>query len=55
VVPSQVAAPRGVKVIPLSDPWARRTFAICYRENEALQPPAQRMVDYLVERAAGAP
>ena len=55
VVPSQVAAPRGVKVIPLSDPWARRTFAICYRENETLQPPAQRMVDYLVERAAGAP
>ena len=53
VVPSQVAAPRGVKVIPLSDPWARRTFAICHRANEALQPPAQRMVDYLVERAAG--
>ena len=55
VVPSQVASPfasaRGVKVIPLSDAWAHRTFAICYRENEALQPPAQRMVDYLVERA----
>ncbi|MGH8795731.1 MAG: LysR family transcriptional regulator [Caldimonas sp.] len=55
VVPSQVAAPRGVKVIPLSDPWARRTFAICCRENEALQPPAQRMVDYLVARAARGP
>lgn len=58
VVPAEVASPfasaRGVRVIPLSDAWAFRSFAIFHREREALAPPAQRMVDYLVARAAEA-
>lgn len=58
VVPSEVASPyasaRGVRVIPLSDAWAHRRFAICHRQHEALQPPVQRLVDHLVDCAARA-
>lgn len=39
-----------VKVIPLHETWARRRFAVCYREAESLQPAAAKMLDFLVKR-----
>jgi DNA-binding transcriptional LysR family regulator len=44
----------GIKVIPLTDRWAQRRFAVCFQSFEALQPASQRMVAHLVERAAQA-
>ncbi|MCC8392553.1 LysR family transcriptional regulator [Paraburkholderia sp. MMS20-SJTR3] len=41
-----------VVTIPLTDPWARRRFVVCFRELEALQPAARRMVDHLASRAS---
>jgi len=56
VVPVEVGGPYasmlGIKVIPLTDTWAQRSFAVCFQNVDALQPAAQRMVDHLVERAA---
>jgi len=56
VVPVEVGASyaemRGIKVIPLTDAWAQRSFAVCFQKFESLQPAAQRMVDHLVQRAA---
>lgn len=56
VIPAQVVLPyaqlMGIKVIPLTDNWAKRTFAICHRNDSGLQPPAQRMVEHLVRQAA---
>ncbi|WP_207005376.1 LysR family transcriptional regulator [Trinickia mobilis] len=43
-----------VKVIPLTDRWAQRRFVVCFRDFDALQPAAQRMVDHLAERAKDA-
>ena len=58
VVPMEVGAPYasmlGIRMIPLKDTWARRNFAVCFREFDALQPAAQRLVDHLVARAAAA-
>ncbi|MEW6345164.1 MAG: LysR family transcriptional regulator [Paraburkholderia sp.] len=44
----------GIRLIPLDDAWARRRFIVCYRDFDALQPAAQRMVDHLAERATRA-
>ncbi|WP_119157165.1 LysR family transcriptional regulator [Caldimonas tepidiphila] len=56
VIPIQVSATYeqmlGIRSIPLTDPWAERNFAICFRDCQALQPAAQRMVDYLECRAS---
>lgn len=41
-----------VKVIPLTDAWAKRAFAVCHREDGDLQPPARRLVEHLVGRSA---
>jgi DNA-binding transcriptional LysR family regulator len=58
VVPAEVGetyrATLGIEVIPLRDAWAQRRFVVCYRDFEALQPAAQRMVDHLAERATNA-
>jgi len=43
-----------IKIIPLTDLWAQRRFVVCYRDFDALQPAAQRMVEHLVDRALGA-
>lgn len=55
VIPVEVgaayAAMLGVEIIPLSDAWAQRRFAVCFQKFESLQPAAQRMVDHLVQRA----
>lgn len=43
-----------MKIVPLSDAWAQRSFAVCFQKMEALQPPVRRLVEHLVERAAQA-
>ncbi|QCP53557.1 LysR family transcriptional regulator [Trinickia violacea] len=40
-----------VKVIPLTDRWAARRFIVCFKDFDALQPAAQRMVNHLAECA----
>ena len=51
VVPREVALPFAqtapIRVVPLSDPWARRRFAICYRSAQMLAPAAQLLVSHL--------
>src|SRR6185312_5336783 len=38
-----------VKIVPLTDPWAERRFAVCFKDYAALQPAAQRLVDHLTQ------
>ena len=40
--------------IPRGDASAERSFAICFREFEVLQPASQRLVEHLQVRAAQA-
>ncbi|MFL6662817.1 MAG: LysR family transcriptional regulator [Rhizobacter sp.] len=58
VVPVEVGGPYarmlGVRLVPLTDAWTRRSFAVCFADYEALQPAARRLVEHLVERAAAA-
>lgn len=55
IIPKEIAsffAPLlGLHVIPLSDPWARRRFAICYRDRESLSKAAAMVLDHLVASA----
>jgi DNA-binding transcriptional LysR family regulator len=55
VIPLQVGASFaqsfGIKLVPLTDTWAKRRFAVCFRARASLQTAAQRMVDHLVSRA----
>jgi DNA-binding transcriptional LysR family regulator len=56
VIPAQVSSPQVasglVKVVPLSDAWARRRFAICFRDVAGLQGAGRRMVEFLAARGA---
>lgn len=56
VVPREVAAPFAqmapVRIVPLSDAWAQRRFAICYRDEQALSPAAQLLVQHLAKLTA---
>jgi DNA-binding transcriptional LysR family regulator len=58
VVPLEVgrrgAAGLDVRMVPISDAWAERSFAICFRQFETLQPASQRLVAHLQARAAQA-
>jgi DNA-binding transcriptional LysR family regulator len=51
-VGSAYAGALGVKLIALADTWARRRFAVCFRDFESLPPPARRLLDHLVASAA---
>ena len=55
VLPAELSAPYAeafdLAVTPLSDPWARRRFAICCRDERALTPAARLLVDHLVAAA----
>ena len=57
VVPREVAEPVaasfGVKVVQLSDAWAKRSFALCFRDAAALSPAARMLLAHL-EGLAGA-
>lgn len=56
VIPFQVSlmhAARGeIKVIPLTDPWAKRRFAVCFRDQASLAPAAARLVEFLATKAS---
>lgn len=51
LVPREVASgfikAYGLKAVPLDEPWAERRFIICFRDDSALAPAAQLLVDYL--------
>jgi DNA-binding transcriptional LysR family regulator len=51
IVPREGAAafqkPLGLKIVPLENPWARRTFVICVRGDSGLSVPARLLVDSL--------
>jgi DNA-binding transcriptional LysR family regulator len=51
VIPEEVAAPfaatTGVRVIPLADDWARRRFAICFRDAAGLSSAARLLLEHL--------
>ena len=51
VIPEEVAAPfaatTGVRVIPLADDWARRRFALCFRDAAGLSPAARLLLEHL--------
>jgi DNA-binding transcriptional LysR family regulator len=55
VVPREVAEPVaagfGVKVIPLTDAWAQRRFALCFRDEATLSPAARLLVAHLEQLA----
>ena len=55
VIPRQIAtryeALRDIRVIRLTDAWARRRFAVCFRDRASLQPAALRRVEFLASRA----
>ena len=55
VVPREVAEPYaltyGLRVLPLVEPWARRRFAICFRDEASLSLPAQLLVKHLALKA----
>ena len=53
-VGEQYAQVLGIEVVPLTDAWALRRFAVCFQDYENLQPAAQRLVDHLVERGRAA-
>lgn len=51
IIPREVASSYaetfGLKVIPLSDAWARRKFVICYRDRQQLSKAASLLLDFL--------
>lgn len=51
VVPREVVEPsllhRSFCVVPLTDPWARRRFVICYRDEDSLSPSAGMLLRHL--------
>jgi DNA-binding transcriptional LysR family regulator len=50
VLPRQLApyyASAGLLSIPLSDAWAKRRFAICFRDLKSMPAPARRLVEHL--------
>jgi len=59
VIPQQVASRQvdhgNVRIIPLTNAWARRRFALCYRDGAALAPAAARLIDFLAQQAADQP
>ena len=57
VVPREVAGPMagtyGLKLVSLSDDWARRRFAICFHDEKQLSPAARLLVAHLEQLAGG--
>ncbi|HEX9719665.1 MAG TPA: LysR family transcriptional regulator [Ramlibacter sp.] len=51
VMPREIAEPyaatHGLRVVPLTDPWAQRRFTLCYRDELLLTPAARLLVDHL--------
>jgi DNA-binding transcriptional LysR family regulator len=57
VTPKQVALRstkvREISVVRLTDSWAKRRFAVCFRDPATLLPAALRMLEFLASKAAG--
>lgn len=55
ILPTEIAAPvaqaLGIHAVPLRDDWARRQFAICSRDFDALSPAGNLLVAFLQARA----
>ena len=55
VIPRQVSESHArapvVQAIPLTDAWAKRRFAVCFRERDTLQPAAAQMLEFLGSKA----
>ncbi len=55
VIPRQIAMrfqrEQRLRVITLDEPWARRRFAVCFRKHSALPPAAERLLEFLLQRA----
>lgn len=49
------AGSMGLRLVPLTDPWATRRMFVCVRHYAALTAPARALVDHLVPKAAPAP
>ncbi len=43
-----------IQLIPISDAWAERSFAVCFRDLETLAPASRRLVEHLEARAVQA-
>lgn len=58
VVPREIAqayaANFNLRIIPLDDPWARRRFAVCFRDMATLSPAARLLVEYLAAQGIAA-
>ena len=56
VVPREVAEPMAsayeLKVLPLTDRWAQRSFTLCFVDEKQLSPAARLLVGHLVGRAS---
>ena len=54
VLPAELCQPYakafGLRVIPLSDPWAQRRFAICFRDEAGLSAAARLLVKHLASQ-----
>jgi len=59
VVPREIVEPVarsfGLRVVALTDPWARRRFAICFRDENTLSPAAGLLVRHLLASASAEP
>ncbi|MFP5405267.1 MAG: LysR family transcriptional regulator [Gammaproteobacteria bacterium] len=58
VTPSAVVArgrAEGIVSVALAEPWATRRFAVCFRDFDALQPSAARLVEHLAACVAQGP
>ena len=55
VVPQEVAQPyaaaHNLRVIALDEPWARREFAICFRDEASLSPASRLLMTHLINQA----
>lgn len=53
VVPAEVAQPLAaafnLRIIPLTDAWAQRRFAICFQDERSLSPAAKLLAEFLAE------
>lgn len=51
IIPGEITAPfskvMGIRTIPLTEEWAKRRFAICYRNELLLSPAAKLLVGHL--------
>jgi len=43
----------GLHLVELDEPWAERQFLLCVRSVEALDPPARRLLSFLLENGDG--